>query len=73
MRTHYVCHLANIIHIWWSRRLGLFGGGGGQLPVEMVITCCKRHKSVVTLRLQTHMVHYRWTSHSIANSISLLK
>ena len=32
MRTHYVCHLANIIDIRWSRPVW----GGGQLPIEMV-------------------------------------
>ena len=34
MRTHYVRHLANIIDIRWSRPV--WGGGGGQLPIEMV-------------------------------------
>ena len=34
MRTHYVRHLANIIDIRWSRPV--WGGGGAQLPIEMV-------------------------------------
>ena len=32
------------------------GGSGGQHPIELVITCCKRQKIVVTLRLQTNMI-----------------
>ena len=42
MSTNYLRHLTNM----------LCGVGGGQLPIEWVIlTCCKRQKSVVTLRL----------------------
>ena len=33
MSTNYLCHLANIIDIQWSRPVG---GGGGQLPNELV-------------------------------------
>ena len=35
MRTHYVRHLANIIDIRWSRPVW-GGGGGSQLPIELV-------------------------------------
>ena len=35
MRTHYVRHLANIIDIRWSGPVW-GGGGGAQLPIEMV-------------------------------------
>ena len=35
MRTHYVRHLTNIIDIRWSGPVG-GGGGGAQLPIEMV-------------------------------------
>ena len=34
MRTDYLRHLAIIIDIQWSRPVG--GGGGGQLPIELV-------------------------------------
>ena len=34
MRTKYLCHLVNIVDILWSRPV--WGGGGGQLPIEMV-------------------------------------
>ena len=34
MRTNYLRHLANIVDILWS--IGLFGGGGAQLPNELV-------------------------------------
>ena len=54
MRTHYVRHLANIIDIRWS---GPVWGGGGNSQLKW-LTCCKRQKSVVTLRLQTNMVQY---------------
>ena len=59
MRTHYVRHLANIIDIRWSRPVwgGGGGGGGGNSQLKR-LTCCKRQKSVVTLRLQTNMVQY---------------
>ena len=36
MPTHYVRHLANIIDIRWSRPVWGGGGGGAQLPIEMV-------------------------------------
>ena len=35
MRTNYLRHLANIIDILWSRPV-CGGGGGGQLPIELV-------------------------------------
>ena len=77
MRRLYVRHLANIIDILWSRPGFFFGGGGGGPNCQLKwLTCCKRQKSVVTLQLQTTVCStrgYRWTSHSIANSISLLK
>ena len=57
MRTHYVRHLANITDIRWSRPVG-GGGGGGPSSQLKWLTCCKRQKSVVTLRLQTNMVQY---------------
>ena len=69
MRTNYLCHLANIIDIQWSRPV--WGGEG-----NAQLNCCTRQKSVVTLRLQTNKMHTRgnrWTSYTIANSISLLK
>ena len=36
MRTNYLRHLANIyvVDILWSRHV--WGGGGGQLPIELV-------------------------------------
>ena len=53
MRTHYLRHLANIIDIQWS------GGGGGRDNSQLNwLTCCKRQKSVETLRLQTNMMQY---------------
>ena len=59
MRTNYLRHLANTL-----KGIGLFGeGGGGQLPIDW-LTCCKRQKSVVTLRLQTDIIQYsrQWRS-----------
>ena len=47
-------HLANIIDIRWSRPVG---GEEGNNQLKW-LTCCKRQKGVVTLRLQTNMVHY---------------
>ena len=44
MRTKYLRHLANIVDILWSR-----GGGGAQLPIELV-NLLSTPKSV-TLRL----------------------
>ena len=35
MRTKYLCHLVNIVDILWSRPVW-GGGGGAQLPIEMV-------------------------------------
>ena len=35
MRTNYLCHLANIVDILWSRPVW-GGGGGGQLSIELV-------------------------------------
>ena len=35
MRTHYLSYLANIIDIEWSRSVW-GGGGGGQLPIDLV-------------------------------------
>ena len=55
MRTHYIRHLANIIDIRWSRPV--WGEGGGNSHLKW-LTCCKRQKSVVTLRLRTNMVQY---------------
>ena len=34
MSTNYLRHLTNIIDIQWSRPVK--GGGGGQLPIELV-------------------------------------
>ena len=34
MRTNYLCHLANIIDIQWSRPVG-GGGGANILPIEL--------------------------------------
>ena len=75
MRTKYFCYLANIIDIQWSRPAG--GGGGANLNSQLNwLTCCKR-QNVVTLRLQRNMVRSnrgnRWTTYTIANSISLLR
>ena len=36
MRTNYLRHLANIVHILWSRPVVCGGGGGGQLPIELI-------------------------------------
>ena len=74
MRTNYLRHLANIIDIQWSRPVW----GEGPNSQLNWLTCCKRQKSVVTLRLQTNMMQWptrgiRWTSYTMANSISLLK
>ena len=44
---------AHIIDIRWSRPV--WGGGGPNCQLKW-LTCCKRQKSVVTLRLQTNMV-----------------
>ena len=54
MRTNYLRHLANIIDIQWSGPV--VGGGGGGNSQLNGLTCCKRQKSVVTLRLQTNMM-----------------
>ena len=35
MRTNYLCHLANIVDILWSKPVW-GGGGGGQLPIKLV-------------------------------------
>ena len=35
MRKKYLRHLANIVDILWSRPVG-GGGGGEQLPIELV-------------------------------------
>ena len=35
MRTYYLRHLANIVDILWSRPIWE-GGGGGQLPIELI-------------------------------------
>ena len=56
MRTNYLCHLANIIDIQWSRPVG-GGGGRGNYQLNW-LTCCKRQKSVVTLKLQKNMMQY---------------
>ena len=34
MRTNYLSHLVNIVDILWSRPV--WGGGGAQLPIELV-------------------------------------
>ena len=36
MRTNYLPHLANIVNILWSIACLRGGGGGGQLPIELV-------------------------------------
>ena len=35
IRTNYLCHLANIVDTLWSKPVW-GGGGGGQLPIELV-------------------------------------
>ena len=52
MRTNYLRHLANIVDILSSRPV--WGGGGGQLPIELV-NLLSTPKSV-TLLLQTNMM-----------------
>ena len=42
MRTNYFRHLANIVDILWSRPV--WGGGGGQLPIELVILAVNAEK-----------------------------
>ena len=59
MRTNYLRHLANIVDILWSRPVW-GGGGGAQLPIELV-NLLQTPKSV-TLQLQTNMMQYsRWS------------
>ena len=53
MRTNYLRHLANIVDILWSRPVW-GGGGGAQLPIELV-NLLSTPKSV-TLLLQTNMM-----------------
>ena len=36
MRTNYLRHLANMVNTLWGRPV--WGGGGGQLPIELVNT-----------------------------------
>ena len=55
MRTNDLRHLANIVDILWSRPIW-GGGGGGQLPIELV-NLLSTPKSV-TLLLQTNMMQY---------------
>ena len=42
MRTNYLCHLANMVDILWSRPV--WGGGGGGNSQLIWLTCCKRRK-----------------------------